>query len=515
MKFNASANSRYLWIWILLALIALPAWFAWEARGLPHLGHFHDDGIYFGTAHTWASGLWHRIESAPGMPVQTRFPPLFPMLMASWLGQPVVALFGLYLLAVGAAVAWVRQAGFAPRYQLAVAVGIGTSPYFVLFAASFMSEMLALTFTFAAFLALLWRPLRSQWMVYVAAALFASGAYLTRTALLAVPVGIVVYLLFRKNLRGSAIFALTCLPALVGWNWFVKSYADPNATGPALWYTNYAGFYAQNVTLELLPTVIWKNLTMLLQASGGLLYFNTGDSIVDINVARLFVFGAVSGLFRLRVLSAYHVVALVYVAELLVWNYVPHERLLLPLLPLLLLGLFRELEHFAQLVQGSWQKQRGAAIVIGGVLAVGLLSAAYKQIEGTVVYVRGLVPRYEQLLASKQPAFAWIRDNTPPTARFLAYDEATLHRYTGRTGWGMHFPTKLYYQDNRPGIVAFFAGAAEVARQQGLDYLLLTPNDFEQDLSPEEREQVAKQILATPGLRTVFEKQGVRVVAVR
>ncbi len=50
---------------------------------MPHLGFYHDDSIYWVSARSLATGDGYRIESLPGEPYQTKYPPLYPALLAA------------------------------------------------------------------------------------------------------------------------------------------------------------------------------------------------------------------------------------------------------------------------------------------------------------------------------------------------------------------------------------------------------------------------------------------------
>ena len=58
------------------------AYLAWTLRTMPHLGFYHDDSIYWVSARSLAMGDGYRIESLPGQPYQTKYPPLYPALLA-------------------------------------------------------------------------------------------------------------------------------------------------------------------------------------------------------------------------------------------------------------------------------------------------------------------------------------------------------------------------------------------------------------------------------------------------
>ena len=56
---------------------------------MPRFGDFHDDSIYYVTAKSLAGGGGYRIESLPGEPAQTKYPPLYPLLLSiAWKFDP-------------------------------------------------------------------------------------------------------------------------------------------------------------------------------------------------------------------------------------------------------------------------------------------------------------------------------------------------------------------------------------------------------------------------------------------
>src|SRR5512140_3524759 len=66
---------------VLLALVPAIR-LAWLSRDGPHLGFYHDDGVYWVTAKSIAEGGGYRIPSLPGAPYQTKYPPVFPALLS-------------------------------------------------------------------------------------------------------------------------------------------------------------------------------------------------------------------------------------------------------------------------------------------------------------------------------------------------------------------------------------------------------------------------------------------------
>jgi hypothetical protein len=74
----------------LVLLLSVPsAAYLWHFDDLPHFGSWEDDGIYYASAKSLADGGGYRIESLPGEPAQTKYPPLYPLLLSvAWRIDP-------------------------------------------------------------------------------------------------------------------------------------------------------------------------------------------------------------------------------------------------------------------------------------------------------------------------------------------------------------------------------------------------------------------------------------------
>src|SRR5580704_13600109 len=107
-----------------LILLALgpSAYLAWTLRSMPHLGYYHDDSIYWVSAKSLAEGNGYQIASLPGAPYQTKYPPLYSLLLAGiWKINPSfpanlsqATLFAWLLLPAYLTMLWMflRQQGF-------------------------------------------------------------------------------------------------------------------------------------------------------------------------------------------------------------------------------------------------------------------------------------------------------------------------------------------------------------------------------------------------------------------
>src|SRR5690349_1689748 len=84
-------------------------WAYWTALHAPAVGMFHDDGIYVVTAKALATGHGYHIISLPGEIAQTKYPILFPALLAAvWKLSPEfpVNLFWLKLVPFACTLVW-------------------------------------------------------------------------------------------------------------------------------------------------------------------------------------------------------------------------------------------------------------------------------------------------------------------------------------------------------------------------------------------------------------------------
>lgn len=116
------------------------------------------------------------------------------------------------------------------------------------------------------------------------------------------------------------------------------------------------------------------------------------------------------------------------------------------------------------------------------------------------------IPRQHlEMNPDREKAYAWIRENTPPDANFLAYEDPALRRHTGRHGIGIHAPTRFFYRNDMAATYAYHYGLIDNMRSENLQYVLIGPNDLSQDLRPEAREKVLTNWRTRQDLETVYQ----------
>src|SRR6266567_4558667 len=133
---------------MLVVLLIPAAHLAWVARDMPHLGHLHDDSIYWVAAKSLAQGHGYRILSLPQQPFETKYPPLFALALSLiWRLNPqfpenlqLATVFAWVWLPIFLSLAWIwfRRAGFELRGRVALCAVLALSPWLVFLSTTLM-----------------------------------------------------------------------------------------------------------------------------------------------------------------------------------------------------------------------------------------------------------------------------------------------------------------------------------------------------------------------------------------
>ena len=123
-----------------------------------------------------------------------------------------------------------------------------------------------------------------------------------------------------------------------------------------------------------------------------------------------------------------------------------------------------------RMLRGTLQKpkrdERIAAGILSGV-AVGYIGIfVWFTYTGLATLMPSLMDSRRQWIASHQPAYEWIRNNTDPAAQFFAYDDVMLYLYAGRHAVGSPIPPDLLFRQDDAGIDKFVKETASVARRR-------------------------------------------------
>lgn len=511
---------------VFVAALAPSAYLAWTLRTMPHLGFYHDDSIYWVSARSLARGNGYRIESLPAQFYQTKYPPLYPALLATiWkfdphfpANLPLATLLSWLLLPVFLGALWwlLVEYRVAPRERFLLMLIAALSPVVVVFSFSLMPELLfgALLLVSLILAERATKPETSAGLA-LAAGVFAALAYLAKSIAAPLLLTVPLCLAFRKQFQKAGLFAAAMLPAIVAWQWWVARHLTHGWDLVTLYYTNYVGFQIYNVPLHDLPRVVWYNLDCYLQGAGKLLIFDLpfGSPYLE----RFIAIAAIAGCVRLTMRSRrfqYPLAALGMSAILLVWHYPPDQRFVFPLYPLLLMGFATEVRNVCGIVRLTWHKpafsDRFAAAAFGGVLALLGAFAIFCTVFGLSHFIPDLFNSYRSDFAARDKAYQWIDRNVPPDANVYAYQDPLMYLYTGHKSCRLFVPPKFLYHNDVAAVNTLMGSIADFARENQLGYVMLTPDDYFRDLN-DRGSHMLLQAVHSSAFEKLYDANGVAI----
>jgi len=509
-------------IWIALALVValgLSARTAWQNRDAPQFGFLHDDGLYLVSAKSLAEGSGYKLESFPGSPDHTKYPPGYPFLLSlAWKlggGYPGVlrwaTLLGWLTIPVSVALSMLlfKRFGMSEAGAGLLGVSLTLNPYITLFGTSLLTESAFLCFLLVSFL--LVAPVNAPKTFL--SALAGAAAFLTRSAGIVLLLTEPVALILRRKKRAAAVFLCVMAPAVIAWMTWARLHTPP--AGPdwiLTYYTNYFAYQLQNTPISIFHIVLWKNLDSLMYSMGSLVFPKVFDLLAAKIMAQVISLAMIAGVIRLvrRVPASrdYAIFAAGSVGLLLIWHFPPTERFLLPLAPLLFAGLLTELEYLAGLISSALHKDvlhRIAATLMGAIAAVFLVGCILLQVWVGQLYMPRIAQQWRERRVERQPAYQWIRENTPADAIFVAYDDGPLYLETGRHAFAVPLPTRYWYVEDYTHQVDIYRNIHELARNHGARYVYYSRNDLDRDAAPNQRSAVERAMRDNVHLRPIWE----------
>lgn len=474
-------------------------------------GLFHDDGIYIAAGRSLAEGEGYRVSSLPGAPWQTKYPVLFPALLALvwkicpafpdnvFAFQTLVALCGAGLLTLTYLVAR-RLLGLAENPALAVAGLLAASPSllglsrWVLtelpYAAAAIGALLLCEGTFA-------RGRHGGVAPAALAGLAVAAGCMIKTQGLAMAVAVLLLLLAERRFREAAGFLAgwAPLPALgLGWQ-LAHSPAD---VSPLIdYYISY-----RSSTLQLATADGWHEAVTAATTAGAVVLHNLGTALT-----RFATFLAlpeslpteIRAALVAAVLGAGLVLAwrhgarmtvlyfLLFLASTLVMPWEP-LRYLLPLLPLVLA--FSALAFEGAIARAaSFRRPEEATIRsrlrVARSLALATSLAAFGIVFGreALTYRPAALPGYLEWNGplGEWQGFAetidWLRDHTRPEDVLASPLDPFYYLQTGRRGvrYWHHNPQTYFYPWHTAPLIGTAAEIAPELRRLGVRWLIREP----------------------------------------
>ncbi|HEV2201881.1 MAG TPA: hypothetical protein VGR73_18845 [Bryobacteraceae bacterium] len=504
---------------LLLVVLAPSVIFAWRAADMPEFGSLHDDGIFYVSAKSLATGNGYRITSLPENAYQTKFPPLYPFYLSIiWRLNPsfpenlrlatLACWLCLVVCLVGALILYKSSGLTSPRCWIAMAL-LALSPYMAIFGTRIFSEI---PFT-ALVLATLILARKEGDKAILAAGVAASAAYLTRTAGIALVASVLVWIVMRRDFRRAKLFAIVTVPVVIAWAaWTATNHTNQNLT--LTYYTDYLGFQLANVGWDNLAVVLWKNFDQILYGMGALVMPKIFDNLPFKILTQVIAAAMIAGVVRLArrgVLVDYAIFSAFSVAILLVWHYPATERFVLPMFPLLAAGLVAEGEHLWTMLRPAFHHrdrgQRIAGFLFGATVAAVCLFALALQVYVTFFFMPETAEAKRIQLAARRADYEWMAANLPPSATVLSYDDPLLYLYTGRRGNYLPMMPRWWYAEDHRSMVNAYKDLETYCRDRGLSYVYFGEQDLFREAGDEERRAV-QELLESNGSLAVVHSSG-------
>lgn len=499
---------------VLIALFLPSAWYVWQNQDLPHFGVYHDDGLYFIGAKSIAQTGAYRIESFPGAPYQTKYPPLLSYWHSlAWHISPTfpanlrIAIWMQWIwLPAFAVVSWLLLRSWTlPPWQCWIAVCvIALNPFPLYFSTVIMSELPCAVFLLLSILLL-------QKERIPAAAILAGLAVLTRTPAALLLLSVPALLLWRKSRRDAILFAAILFPFVAGWTLWSNFHRAPAQDLLTAYYTDYIGYFRMIFDPADLPLMLWKNVDGLFTSLGAFLLPAVHPGMLAWMTVRVLGVAAIAGMVRLVTANPQtHPLAgfaILYTVMLLVWPWPPEERMILPVLPLVLAGFLAEFHRIAGAIRISLahrdRSQRIAARLFAAALAALFAFCFYTQAEIRLLRMPELMASHRARLAAAQPAYEWIRRNIDPGASILAAWDSSMFLYTGRRATDLIISQSAWYREVHAEV---HERIEDYARKHGLDIIVWSPSDrHNHDLTPQSLAEAGLLLRRSPSLTLLHE----------
>jgi hypothetical protein len=472
----------------LLTLIPVYAIYA----SAPAAGYFHDDGIYLINAKALVSGQGYRTISLPGAPAQTKYPILYPALLALlWKLFPsfpqnviwfkLLSLLGVVLWCVALyKVVLQDSAGNGKRLALWIVLLTAASQWTLWISAATLPDSLFCASTVASIYFLtraLSKPNTFWSRDLIAGTCLTSAAFLLRTAGGPLILASAFVLMVRGRFRSLAFFLI--VSAVTVGPWIAWQHTQTAPSDPIEAYYTKASYVSGHVFAGFAPNQIALVLVVnaILLLVGCLPFGSQGDNPAMLALAVLTgLIAAAAWLRSIRTgLSILSVWIVVYAAMVVCWLSFParYEIVLLPFIPLLVWYAVRATPHRLT----PWTRTAGKVALTGVLCLEGgfaIRALATTMSSGTPSLAEATPDNWADITRLCD----WLRTQSAPQAVTTGHVDPVLYLYSGRQAvrpYATDF-SKLFYR-TRPGVspIGTAADFRENLVRHHVTYIVVTP----------------------------------------
>ena len=454
-----------------LALVATVLVAGWIRMAPGVCGAFHDDAVYALTAKALATGEGYRLIQLPSEPAQTKYPILYPALLAMLWGSGdsvaervtamQLATLAIAALAVAGAYLHLVRFGHASRgAAFGGALVAASAPNLLYYATATLSEM-----PFAlALIAALWvvdaasRTERCSLAWGLAVGVVVAAPFMVRTAgIVVVPAALVALALRGRQVRAVAAGALLASAPWIAWALLAS---DASTDAVTSYQTDYVAWWRATIDTTGVRYVA-VNFGKALAATTHIALEATAREVYARSDSAWLVARAV-GLLPWLWLAAralrrepWAVVLSAYLAFVCFWPWAP-DRFIVPALPFLAAAWFAALERAGGSVSSiSWGRGAQALAVLAALAlsaANARLLARYADVERSSGYSYFRLPDEPVAWSSYLDAFDWLRASRGKDDVVLAGFDTMTALYTDRHAVRPYVPRPeaLFYGSDAP-----------------------------------------------------------------
>ncbi len=514
----------------IVALALVPAlWVLASNRDIPQFGNYQDDGLFLIGAKSLSEHQGYRISNLPGEPFQTKYQPLQALALAAiWSidgnfpgNLTLVAIYQALVLVSFIALAGLlfRSFRFSPLESAALCAFLALSPWIIYWATVPFSDYLFAALVAGTFVIL--HRASGDWRWLLAAGITAAAACLTKSAGMLIVPAVLIGSFWRREWRSAGVFLVPVLPAIAGWTLWANFHRAVSEQ-PILWYyTDYIGAFLKNGGLRALPDIIPNNLVAIMNASGSVVIQNLPASMPGRFLCVLIAAATVTGAFRIvkrTGLIEYPAFCLLLAVTLSLWNFSPNVRLMLPMFPLLAIGLYLEGGVLAALIRRSLQGKDFGNRAAAYVILAGIVAGCGYGIRQNAMFIAREIPALleqgREWTARSREVFRWMNASLPSSAVVLASDDTLVYLYTGRKSVRPVPNSVAFYTNDHAGMLANFTHLDQVVRDFGITHILISPGDYVTEFEPDDRQKILRLLLENPGNRTIYSADGFTVLEI-
>lgn len=475
-------------------------------------GFYHDEGFYLAGAKSLAQEGAYRALILPGEPLQAKFPPLFSLFLAPlWLTNTTTREVVKEALILNACL--MPLIGIA-AYRVFLAVGLNSMPAILLAGIlvlnptlSFLAvipqaEPLYLLLALSA-CALASKPAQPRGWKHLGSGLFLSGAFLARTSALTLIASTAWWSVRERNRALNATVATLIFPALASFAWtaWVLHAGRTNPPEPYGFNSNYIAAFLSGANLGDLIQQLLTNSFFLFASYTNLLFGLVAPVTKENQFWHTFVglllFGA---LLRDALAKGWNLLYVHFIFHSilhLAWPYPPVPRFLLPILPALLLALYRTLSQIPWPIK-SGNPAWGSAWSI-------LLLAGPTSAYTAIVELPKICAQLRETRRLLHPSLQWINEHAAPGDLIFAYSNALVYWETGHHSRNLPIAPYFVSARDKVGILQQLYRLDIEATKNKADLLLWTEADYPWEILPEDRRKIRQRLSTSPLLQQVHE----------